>query len=253
MENRNVHETKQEGSKESGIDNVATDKTGIVRTGWIDIEQIDKKARELFSRYSKMDLGHMDEKFVLPVWKSRSVLAEKVRIPFVCCRLEKTGFNEEEREINFRDFIVKTNRAYFCQLREAKSVTIAVVTLAGFEEVLEQRKEDMLENYFYDVWGSACISAAVSYLIKKMSKEIRKCGGYPAHTLSPGQHGLSIENQKEIFRILTPETIGVSLLDSYLMTPEKSASFLLPEYLEPMEEFDDCSRCECRNRCSFQI
>ena len=44
---------------------------------------------------------------------------------------------------------------------------------------------------------------------------------------SPGYGDLSIEYQKKLFSILSPSRIGITLNDSYLMTPSKSVTALI--------------------------
>ncbi len=56
------------------------------------------------------------------------------------------------------------------------------------------------------------------------SEGIQEDGWQATCTYSPGQYQWTIEEQKEIFRMIDPDPIGVSLNDSYLMIPFKSVS-----------------------------
>ncbi len=72
---------------------------------------------------------------------------------------------------------------------------------------------------------------------------------------SPGYCGWHISAQKKLFQYLKPETIGITLNDSYLMKPIKSVTGVLVEGQKEIHrfenEFDFCEHCKtysCRVR-----
>ncbi len=75
-------------------------------------------------------------------------------------------------------------------------------------------------------------AAAVESLCDKLNDDLRKAaeaGGYKAHPrYSPGYGDYALENQKGIFAILQPSRyIGVSLMDTLIMAPEKSVTAVI--------------------------
>jgi hypothetical protein len=72
---------------------------------------------------------------------------------------------------------------------------------------------------------------------------------------SPGYCGWHISGQKRLFQVLKPEGIGISLNDSFLMTPLKSITGLLVSATQEIHKFGPgfsfCSTCKtfsCRER-----
>lgn len=75
-------------------------------------------------------------------------------------------------------------------------------------------------------------AAAVESLCNKLNHDLRKdaeAGGYKAHPrYSPGYGDYALENQKGIFAILQPSRyIGLSLMDTLIMAPEKSVTAVI--------------------------
>lgn len=72
---------------------------------------------------------------------------------------------------------------------------------------------------------------------------------------SAGYGDFSIEAQREIFSILTPEKhIGVTLTDSMLMSPTKSVTAIVKITNEPFKESNQTQKCiSCENQnCAFR-
>ncbi len=72
---------------------------------------------------------------------------------------------------------------------------------------------------------------------------------------SPGYCGWHISGQQELFRYLNPEKIGITLNDTYLMTPLKSISGILVSGSKEIHFFnnnysycDDCKNQSCLER-----
>lgn len=75
-------------------------------------------------------------------------------------------------------------------------------------------------------------AAAVESLCDKLNDDLRKAaeaGGYKAHPrYSPGYGDYALENQKGIFDVLQPSRyIGLSLMDTLIMAPEKSVTAVI--------------------------
>ncbi len=83
-------------------------------------------------------------------------------------------------------------------------------------------------------------------------EDIRKEYGFTTPRFSPGYGDLSIEIQKEFFRVLEPSRkIGLTLNESLIMSPSKSVTAVIG--LSKCEENDthDCDKCDKKN-CLFR-
>ena len=106
---------------------------------------------------------------------------------------------------------------------EADEIVLSAVTLKGYDE-LEAAEKDRLKILFLDGWGTAAVEKGHAW----MKERIKECSaGAELNTgssWSPGQHDVDIRLQKDLFEILRPEEIGVTLTGSFMMHPKKSIS-----------------------------
>jgi hypothetical protein len=91
--------------------------------------------------------------------------------------------------------------------------------------------------------------------LKSLPQARQDAGPVAVMRYSPGYCGWHISGQKKLFEYLRPEEIGISLKESYLMTPLKSVSGVLIAGAREMHAFEAvypfCSRCSthgCRER-----
>ena len=103
--------------------------------------------------------------------------------------------------------------------------TCMFVTTAGkeYEAYLHHLKTtgDIVKEFVADAIGSVIAEACVS----QISKELAKCEGIKqSYPYSPGYCGWNIKEQKELFSLFPEKPCGISLSESYLMSPVKSIS-----------------------------
>lgn len=169
-----------------------------------------------------------------------------------------------------------TYSLYAVGQRTAKSITVGGITLAGqigtFLAGVERvvvflvtvgdaisdlarnacSTGDVLSGWYYDAVGSWGVEAAVEALLRHLEPLLRPD---EALTLrySPGYCGLDLGQQEAVFRLANPSTIGVTLLPSLLMQPEKSVSAVVglgPRGLAAGQQSpcDRCSQVGCHMR-----
>ncbi len=97
--------------------------------------------------------------------------------------------------------------------------------------------------------GLRKVSRAVEDIISAEACELGLDLGMRAQ---PGQEGWPIEQQREIFNILTTGKIGVRLTESCLMLPRKSVSFVIPRGKALNNSVAPCDFCSKRNRCDWR-
>lgn len=93
------------------------------------------------------------------------------------------------------------------------------------------------------------VSNAVEEIISSEVCELDLCLGM---RIQPGQEGWSIEQQREVFKILPAERIGVRLTESCLMLPRKSVSFAVPIGKALSDGMTPCDYCSKKNRCEWR-
>ncbi|MBI4220131.1 MAG: hypothetical protein HY682_08325 [Chloroflexi bacterium] len=106
------------------------------------------------------------------------------------------------------------------------------VATAGPE--IERRVASLFENgdsfeaFVLDAAGSAMAMAVFSAVAARIGEELEGQSQRVGPCLKPGTDFWSLEGQRAIFDVVPASTIGVSLLDSLLMTPQKTQSGVIP-------------------------
>lgn len=113
-------------------------------------------------------------------------------------------------------------------LKNSETAIIFVQTLGSrIDELIteESKKGDTLSAIIMDAITTnllECLGKASSKIIK--AEGIKKESWGSTCSYSPGQFKWTIEEQKEIFSMISPDKIGVKLNASFLMEPFKSSS-----------------------------
>ncbi len=139
-------------------------------------------------------------------------------------------------------------------LAGADHLNIALCTIG---EPLEKRVEEMMNEN--PVAALALDGAGISAL-RRVSQTVETVISSEACTLNlalgmraqPGQEGWPIEQQREVFKVLPAEQIGMRLMESCLMLPRKSVSFVIPRGTALSNSVVPCDFCSKRNRCEWR-
>jgi hypothetical protein len=132
-------------------------------------------------------------------------------------------------------------------LHGASRVAVLVVTAGRGITALSTEAwgaGDSLAGWAFDAIGSWAAEAAADALMQQVSSHLRADEGLTLR-YSPGYCGMDLSQQRTIFTLTRPGSIGVSLLPSLLMQPMKSVSGLVG--LGPRElvgvNLSPCDRC----------
>lgn len=100
----------------------------------------------------------------------------------------------------------------------------------GIEEAVKKlfRDGDSLEAFVLDAAGSAIAMDALTQVIADVVAELDRTGSKAGYCLVPGSNYWELSGQSAVFDALPTERIGVRLLESMLMVPQKSQSVLIP-------------------------
>lgn len=100
---------------------------------------------------------------------------------------------------------------------------------AAFDRMLVRtRLTSMAEAAVMQACGAAAIEAVCNALNDKLEREAAEEGRMLCTRYSPGYGDLALENQKGVFEVLHPSKyIGLSLMDTMIMSPEKSVTAII--------------------------
>lgn len=139
-------------------------------------------------------------------------------------------------------------------LAGADHLNIALCTIG---ENLEKRVEEMMNE---DPVKALALDGAGIAAVSKVSQTVEDIISSEACNLNldlgmraqPGQEGWPIEQQRQVFKALPGEMIGLRLTESCLMIPRKSVSFVIPRGNNLNSSVSPCDFCSKRNRCEWR-
>jgi hypothetical protein len=87
---------------------------------------------------------------------------------------------------------------------------------------------DTVEAVVLDAVGSAAAMNLLTHVLRDIGEEMKDRGWHAGTCLSPGQAFWDVTGQETIFRVLSGDSIGVELLESSFLKPQKSQSAVVP-------------------------
>ena len=111
-------------------------------------------------------------------------------------------------------------------LRECSKVVLFAATLGAQCDQLIRRAQvkDQVKAAVFQATGAMYIEKCVDLLNEKIKEEAAALGKSTRPRFSPGYGDLSLEVQKSFFRLLPCQRIGLTLMDTLIMSPEKSVT-----------------------------
>ena len=134
-------------------------------------------------------------------------------------------------------------------LAKSEQMVVYAATVRGYDE-FEASVDNFMKTFIVDTWGTTFAECAGSWLKNYIEKHVLDPNLYTTCAWSPGQHGVDIRLQRNVFRLISPEDIGVRLNDSCMMQPQKSiTSFFGVGRESDLESIRACDFCEHRATC----
>lgn len=140
-------------------------------------------------------------------------------------------------------------------LGPAEQVVLILCTVGEALEAhaTEISKEDIVYGLALDGVGSAAVEALANAACKHFEDQAEARGWQSSIPISPGMVGWSVEKgQPEIFGILEPAQINVSLTEYGLMIPRKSLTMVLGFGPTMITGGRTCDFCAMRETCRYQ-
>ena len=123
-------------------------------------------------------------------------------------------------------------------LRDCSQVVIFASTLGPQCDQLIRRTQvkDQVKAAVFQATGAMYIEKCVDLLNEKIRQEAEAQRKIVRPRFSPGYGDVSLEVQKDFFRLLPCQRIGLTLMDTLIMSPEKSVTaFIGIAVPEPVE------------------
>lgn len=140
------------------------------------------------------------------------------------------------------------------QLKDCKSIAVNVATIGKEIAILENEyisRRESMRAIICDKIAVVALDTVVDENRNKLSIRLKEEGLNISSETSPGEGGVSLENQKLIFKILQYENMCVKLNEFCMMEPTKSSSFIWG--IGKGESMDCGHRCSrCKNPCGFK-
>jgi len=138
----------------------------------------------------------------------------------------------------------------------AEALALAVVTVGpAVDERIRQlnAERQRFQAFVLDELASWAVDQVRQQLYAQMSAAFQARGWRTSTFLSPGESAWSVREQRVLFKLLDAGQIGVSLSDSYLMTPLKSLSLMCGAGSQPLgvEGLTNCDFCSIKERCTY--
>ena len=210
-------------------------------------ERNEEYILQSFGRHTGFDMERIPPKMEKKVFETKEVAYERFKVVQMYQTVPIAAVGEKT---------VTTTTGHIFEskflpgvLKDSETMVLIASVLTGLEEVMEEYTK-VTQQMYLDGWATAILSAANVDLRANLKKIIEADGYYATSTWSPGQHGFEIGNQRPLFAILEPETIGIRLKESLMMVPQKSETMLFG--ISRQEQNDSpipCTYCPHRATC----
>lgn len=141
-------------------------------------------------------------------------------------------------------------------LADCQCCVLMATTLGAALEPLIRRAEirDMSRAIVLDCCGSAAIEAVCDEAELEIRAALGTAAQHMTDRFSPGYGDMPIEFQREMVNLLdTGLQIGLTLTESYILTPRKSVTAIIGLADKPQgKRFRGCAHCSMFEHCTFR-
>src|SRR5680860_347821 len=141
-----------------------------------------------------------------------------------------------------------------------KGVSYLVFGVATIGSSLENKVFELFSQGEYpraialDAVGTVAVEALSKYVRNLICQEVKVRNLQITRHFSPGYNDWNINQQKDIFKIIPADKIGVSLTESCMMVPQKSLSWIIgigKNIIISSKNDHSCQICQAMN-CQFR-
>ncbi len=206
-----------------------------------------QRAECYFAAYTHVTASDVPEKFKPYVLPMKEVISNEGRLVLKYCWEDVQG--RVENGILLAKGEMLTSKMICKAYKDAKKVVLFAASVVNIDELLG-RHMDMMKQFFLEFWAVSVLSVAREWLIEQIGGRLTGSGLKQTGVWSPGQSKFDLSNQGTLFRLLQPETVGITLDRYCRMIPLKSISGTIG--IVPAEseiEMISCDYCEHAKIC----
>ena len=140
-------------------------------------------------------------------------------------------------------------------LKDCKQVVLFVATLGTEVDRLIRKMQvvDMAKAVVMQACAATLLEEYSDELQQKIAERMQEQGKYIRPRFSPGYGDFSIQHQKDVLAMLeTSKRIGVTMTDSYMLTPTKSVTAVIgigdAEMNCNLNSCEECDKTDCTYR-----
>ena len=140
-------------------------------------------------------------------------------------------------------------------LKDCKQVVLFVATLGTEVDRLIRKMQvvDMAKAVVMQACAATLLEEYSDELQQKIAEHMQEQGKYIRPRFSPGYGDFSIQHQKDVLAMLeTSKRIGVTMTDSYMLTPTKSVTAVIgigdAEMNCNLNSCEECDKTDCTYR-----
>jgi len=162
--------------------------------------------------------------------------------------------NELPHEITIPGITFFSGKIIGKMLRHSESYAFFLVTAGPEPEKLARKllnEGNYLEGYIVDLVASVIVESAADYLEEQVRVLAKEQGMLISNRYSPGYCSWDVEEQQKLFRLFPADCCGISLSESSLMNPVKSASGIIGIGADVQYRDYTCEICSMLN-CQFR-
>ena len=169
------------------------------------------------------------------------------------------------KQISFSDgrvdlengFVLNFNNLVISSLKGTNCLVLGVVTIGS---TLENKVSELFSQGEYpraialDAVGTVAVEALSKYVRNLICQEVKDRNLQITRHFSPGYNDWDISQQKDIFKIIPADKIGVILTESCMILPRKSLSWIIgigKDIGMLSKEKDACKICKLKN-CQYR-
>ena len=152
------------------------------------------------------------------------------------------------------DLTNKWQDKLLCQrLQKAEYAVVFAATVGlGIDRlILKNESVSPTKALFMQALGAERIESLCNAFCMDIKTACEEKGYHTGARFSAGYGDFSIERQRDIFALLSPQKIGLTLNDSLLMSPTKSVTAIIPIGKDVKEKTHACENCK-KQDCEYR-
>ena len=169
-----------------------------------------------------------DEQISALIKSAADEMLEVIQPQSVCEKFDLSVEYDEQKNLGcviFSDVKIES-KDLARNLRDCSQVVLFAATLGAQCDQLIRRAQvkDQVKAAVFQATGAMYIEKCVDLLNEKIKQDAAAQGKTTRPRFSPGYGDVSLDVQKSFFRLLPCQRIGLTLMDTLIMSPEKSVT-----------------------------